>query len=184
MKYEDINTPMQLYLFMKSNIKYGFVSSYDNIAYTRYDLCDDLLYEELLFNSYYLQRPEELLKSGYGICYDQVEFAKRWLLDNDYMVKTYFSKCHNHSFLIYKDRDTNKYNLFERSWKKRNGIYPLNSIDDSFKIYMMWQNIDNSDLLLDAVDIFEYDCNFFGVGFYEFIDLASQNSNKQLVYKK
>ena len=58
MKYEDINTPMQLYLFMKSNIKYGFVSSYDNIAYTRYDLCDDLLYEELLFNSYYLQRPE------------------------------------------------------------------------------------------------------------------------------
>ena len=35
MKYEEIKTPEELYEFMKCNIKYGFVSGFDNKTYTR-----------------------------------------------------------------------------------------------------------------------------------------------------
>ena len=66
----------------------------------------DELYEDMLFNTYFLQTPEQLLESKYGICYDQVELAKKWFLDNGYDVFTYFSDCHNHTILIYKDKNT------------------------------------------------------------------------------
>ena len=58
-----IKNPDELYLYIKDNIKYGFKSNDDNI-YCRYEMNDDKLYESLLFNKYYLQTPNELLKKN------------------------------------------------------------------------------------------------------------------------
>ena len=98
---KNIQSVEHLYNFMRENIKYGFISSIDKKAYRRVEVNDDELYEKMLIESYYLQTPEELLKSKYGLCYDQVELERKWLLDKGYKVLTFFSTHHNHSFLIF-----------------------------------------------------------------------------------
>lgn len=61
---------------MKTNIKYGFISSLDKKQYIRRELNNDKLYEDTLFKAYYLQSPKELLNSKCGLCFDQVEFER------------------------------------------------------------------------------------------------------------
>ena len=121
MEFNDVNNPKQLYEFMRKNIKYGFISSYDMMIYTRNEIRDSDLYENILFNSYFLQSPDEVLANKYGICYDQVELARFWFNSNNYLVQTFFTEYHNHSFLVYFDGNT--YNLFETTFKDANGIY-------------------------------------------------------------
>ena len=53
------------------------------------------------YNECTIQDGNSLLQTRYGTCYDQVEFARKWFLENNYEVFTFFSKYHNHSFLIY-----------------------------------------------------------------------------------
>ena len=171
MTYDRIKTPDELYEFMKYNIKYGFVSSYDNKIYVRKQVSDEL-YEDMLFNTYFLQTPEQLLESKYGICYDQVELAKKWFLDNGYDVFTYFSDCHNHTILIYKDKNT--YNLFERSFPKNNSIYRSTTLEDALDIYKKIQ-FENNDV--ETIKLYKYDDLSYGIGFYDFINKCKEGND-------
>lgn len=144
-------------------------------------LKNDELYEELLFNFYYLQNPNEILRSGYGICYDQVEFARRWFVNNHYLVKTYFSLYHNHAFLVYQDDD--RYCLFERTLPKYNGIYSFGTIDQLLQFYKSLQVFIKGNLPISDIEIIEYVDPPFGVGFFEFISYVEESKFKEKLYK-
>lgn len=165
MNFNEIETPEQLYTYMKNNIHYGFISNKDLKPYVRKQLNNDPLYESLLFNTYYLQRPLELLKSGYGICYDQVELERLWFRSHNYKVFTYYTPYHNHVFLIYKDGSN--YYSFERTIEKYNGIDQATSLDDAITIYKRKQLKYTS---IQDIALYPYENLTFGCSIYELID--------------
>lgn len=165
MEYNDIKSPQELYQFMKENITYGFVSNYDNKPYTRKNLNDDNLYNRLILESYFLQTPEEVLITKHGICFDQVELARHWLINNGYKVHTFFIKGHNHCILIYEDNS--KFCFFERSFKKINGIHEFFSLEDAVYFYKLSESI-YSNIDINQIEVYEYNEVVFGCNFLDF----------------
>lgn len=166
-----IKNPDELYLYIRDNIKYGFKCIDGNI-YCRYEMNDDKLYESLLFNKYYLQTPNELLKNKYGICYDQVELIRYWLNLNNYDNWTYYTPYHNHSIIIYKDDD--KYCIMETSIKEYNGIHKFNSLEEAIKDYKKFQLKDTS---ISDIKLYLYDNVLFGCNFYDLIYHITKDKN-------
>lgn len=164
MNYIDVKTPKELYDFMKENIDYGFFSNYDKKTHTRTNMNNDELYEKLLYGSYSLQKPEELLNTKCGICYDQVELERKWFEDNGYKVYTYYTPFHNHAFLIYID--DNGYNWFERTIKEFNGIHNKKTLEEMLDYYKRLQ-LDNG---TDEIKFYKYDNVKFHCGFENFIN--------------
>lgn len=180
MVYSDIKSPYDLYDYMKENIRYGYVSKYNGKVYTRKNTAA-LDYRNNLLYSYYLQEPNELINSGYGICYDQVELERKWFIENNYLVKTYFSTYHNHAFLLYFDKDRLNFNLFERALPKFNGIYSSNSLEDTLSMYKEMQYSSNCNL--NVIKLYEYENIPFGTSFLKFIDTA-KNQGKVITLKR
>lgn len=168
--YDTIHNPNELYEYMRKNIRYGFISREDHQVYMRSLLNDDKLYEDTLFKSYYLQTPEELIFSKCGLCYDQVEFEKDWLLYNGYDVYTFFCTFHHHSFLIFSSGEGKKYYLIERTFKETNGIYEASSLNEAVKLYVAQQLYHNPNISIHDIQIYQYSTVNYGVGFYEFIE--------------
>ena len=122
------------------SIEYGFKDETGkNIINT-----DPQKWDEEFDKFYYLQTPEELLKSRCGVCWDQVELERKLFQDNNIKVKTYFiyivenDMLPSHTFLTY-EKD-NKYYWFEHSWGVYKGIHEYES---------------ELDLLLDIKKIFK-----------------------------
>ena len=133
-----INSPEELFKYMKNNIKFGFYSSYDKGIHIRnkedkiYNKRRDYEYLKLIFSSYSLQSPDMLDINMCGACFDQVEYSKRWFLKHGYKIYTYYINCHNHAFLIYKEG--NKYCLFDTTIDKIDRIIKRDSLN-SIKKY-------------------------------------------------
>lgn len=111
------------------------MNTMETIEYGFKDINGNNIIDSKSFNKeYYLQTPNELLESKYGICWDQVELER--YLFNKYNInnKTYFIFLKNnttipsHTFLTYQDN--NKYYWFEHSWNKYKGIHEYNSIKE------------------------------------------------------
>lgn len=86
---------------------------------------------------YYLQSPDELLKSKCGVCWDQVELERKLFLDNNIDICTYFvfiddkNMLPSHTFLTFKN---GKYVYwFEHSWAKYKGIHKYDNKSDLLK---------------------------------------------------
>lgn len=162
MNFYDIDEPIELYNYIKQNIKYGFISSKDKNIYRR-KIIGDKLYEEEILNNYYLQSPKELLENKVGICFDQVELIRYWLDRHNIINNTYYLSFHNHAIIIYKLED--KYYLFETSLPDLNGIYKENSLIDSFKKCKSIQEELNTKsikrLVFHKYDKPEYNTDFF-----------------------
>ena len=143
-KIKDIMNVMNL-------IEYGFKDDKgDNIINTNFQK-----WEDDFCDFYYLQTPEELLKSKCGTCWDQVELERKLFQDNNIKFKTYFiyivdkDMLPSHTFLIYENN--NKYYWFEHSWGVYRGIHEYESL---------------LDLLLDVKEKFKKDHKY-----------VSENSN-------
>ena len=82
-------------------------------------------------NFYYLQTPDELLKSKCGVCWDQVELERKLFQDNNLKFKTYFiyivdhDMLPSHTFLTYEIDNKNYW--FEHSWGAYKGIHEYNT---------------------------------------------------------
>ncbi len=182
MNYINMNKPEDLYLYMKKYIKYGF-TSLDNKCYSRKELNDDKLYDKILLESYFLQRPEQLVDNKYGLCTDQVELERDFFKQQGYEFKTFYSTYHNHTFLVYKNEE-GKYVLFERTYKPMNGLKSFNSLDKLFDYYKAIQQVVCSDDKVEKVKIMEYSNLEYGTSFNEMIrQLKSNEKNKVLEYK-
>ena len=80
---------------------------------------------------YYLQTPEELLKSKCGVCWDQVELERKLFKEKGYNIKTYFiyiqddDMLPSHTFLVIDDNI-----WFEHSWYNQRGIHKYETLKD------------------------------------------------------
>lgn len=181
MQYNDIKTPQELYQFMKENIIYGFVSDYNYLPYTRDCLNDNNLYDRLILESYFLQTPQEVLNTKHAICFDQVEFARTWFLNNGYRVYTFFVKGHNHCILIYEDN--NKFYFFERTLKKIIGIHEFSTLEEAIYFYKLKESI-FCNIDINDIEIYEYDTVVFGCGFLDFCYHITEEVGVKLNLKK
>lgn len=127
------------------------------------------------FNDYFLQSPEEVEKNKIGICWDQVEYERKYFLSKNIPHKTIFmfyddgKKFPLHTFLIFKENE--KYYWFENTYPRTIGAFEFNSLTDCFakiKIEFMKEN-----LLEDVGDKLywlEYTKPEYGINYEEFVN--------------
>jgi len=115
-----------------NDIEYGFKDNLGNNIIINSNKWDNE------FNDfYYLQEPEELLKTKCGVCWDQVELERKLFLNIKIKCNTYFifakvgEELPSHTFLIYAMND--KFYWFEHSWNKYKGIHEYNNLNDLLK---------------------------------------------------
>ena len=128
------NNPQELLDFMSSNINYGYLGKNGKV-YRFGDKDFDKDWE----NQYILQNEQELLENLCGNCFDQVEFERKWFLENNYEFKTIFEMVllnyknvyPTHSFLIFKDK--NKWCWFENADYDNRGIHKFDRVDELLK---------------------------------------------------
>ena len=132
----------------------------------------------MIHHGYYLQTPEELLKSGYGLCSDQVELERDWFTKHGYKVYTYYSNSHNHTFLIYYDKGA--YYLFDRSFYIFNGIHKAPSLEKCLDLYIDLQKNNLKEPVQEIV-LSQYKSIEFGKDFsYMLKYLRTQTDNKKV----
>jgi len=184
MKYEEVQTPRELLKFMNENIKYGLVTKEGKI----YDDGTKEEWKEACLNFWRLSSPEELIKNGYGHCWDQVELERDWFLKHDYECKTFYiwvelpynNPYYTHTYLVYKDQD--KWCYFEHPDSEQRGIHEFDSLEEAVE-YQKNIHISRNrrrgltDEELQNLKIYEYSVPKFGCNFYEFIDHILDNSS-------
>lgn len=129
--FNKINSPHELLEFMSKNINYGYLGKSGRVYHF-----DDSDFNEKWFNEYILESKENILKTLYGNCWDQVELERYWFKKHGYEIKTiyemvklnYDNDYPSHSFLIFKDKD-GFWNWFENSDYENRGIHKFDSID-------------------------------------------------------
>jgi hypothetical protein len=130
-KFEDIKSPEELLVYME-NIKYGYVGKNNHKIYDYDDKDFDMDFEK----EYYLQTPEQLLKSKHGVCWDQVELERDWFLKHHYDFKVFYlaflkeaaNNLPTHTFLTYKKND--KRYWFEHSFGDCKGIHEYENLKE------------------------------------------------------
>ena len=140
-----------------NDINYGFIDNNKNIYP---DDLDD--FDKSFGKLYYLQSPEELMKSKYGVCWDQVELERYYLEKENIKFKSYFIIAYDnmqeptHTFIVIDD--DNKYYWIEHSWQIHKGIHEyrlldelLNDVKNKFEISIHNENIGKYE-----ISIFEY----------------------------
>ena len=172
----EIDTPDKLYKYMKENIKYGFMSR-NNTKFLREEV-DENKYMNNIIRNYYYQSPTEVYRNKIGICFDQIEFARSILASNGYNVSTYYTKIHNHVFLVIHHND--KYYYFERSFPHNNGIFEFNSFEELCNYYLTIQK----DSKLNEVEFYHYKNISYGCDFYDFIASVKKQNDIKLVLKR
>lgn len=115
-----------------SDIEYGFK---DELGNNIIDF-NPKKWDDEFEDFYYLQTPEELLKTKCGVCWDQVELERDLFVKADIEIKTFFvymvdgDMLPSHTFLTYINN--NKFCWFEHSWFKYRGIHEYNSERELF----------------------------------------------------
>lgn len=175
MKYREIETPKQLMEYMNENIKYGFSS--EGINYIPSNTFQDECRVK-----WHLSSPEDLIKNGYGHCWDQVELERDWFLKHNFKVKTYFiwfqlpsdNTYSTHTFLVYEDND--KWYYFEHSDYKNRGIYKFSTLEKAI-LYRKKLHIEENknrnpvtEKEISLIHIYEYDKPEYGLTMQEFLD--------------
>lgn len=183
LEYENIKSPEELLLFMKSNIKYGFTDDDGNI-YSTLTQDSSIVFQNACRTKWKLSSPNRLLNQGYGHCWDQVELERYWFKNNNYEFKTIFiwfllnydNSYTTHTFLVYKDKD-GKWCWFEHSDYKNRGIHKFDSYEECIK-YQAKRHIDfnmecgneiNKDIL-NCLRIYEYQQPRFGWNMSDFLN--------------
>ena len=118
-----MNAKINAIMNLMDSIEYGFKNKTgENIIKTNPQKWDNE------FNTfYYLQSPEELLKSKCGVCWDQVELERKLFKESNIKFKTYFiyivdnDMLPSHTFLTYVSN--NKHYWFEHSWGEYKGVH-------------------------------------------------------------
>lgn len=191
--YNNVKSPKELLEFMDKNIKYGIYGT-DRVIYDKWDADNNSKFQKACQTKYALCDLNRLLKYGYGTCWDQVEFERNWFIHNNYECKTFFiwfcfdtsNNYITHTYLVYKDKVTNKYYYFEHSDELNKGIKEFDSYKDAI-LYQMEKHINfnkqvgnliNEDVL-SHLQVYEFRIKKYGCSQYEYIDNIL---NSKLIY--
>ena len=131
MKLEDIKTPEELIGFRAKTVKYGFVSEDGKIYEPSPTFGSDM------DKHYKIRLGEDLIRAGYGVCWDFTEFERlffenRGIEHECYYIKRYLANggTSTHAFLIYKDGDKWRWledlsKAYDTSTQALEGIMPV-----------------------------------------------------------
>lgn len=184
-EYEKVNTPEELMLFMNKYIKYGF-HGIDGVNYTNDGSNEqNEIFQKAVGSVYGLASPDYLLTYGIGHCWDQVELERDWFTKHNYEFKTNFiwflfdydNNYSTHTYLIYKDKITNEYCLFEHADYDNRGIHRFKSYKEAV-IFQMNKHIEYNkkqgnlinEEVLSHLHIYEYIKPKYGINMIEFLD--------------
>lgn len=152
------------------DIEYGFVDEGKNI----YPDTDEE-WNKNFGKKYRLQNPEDLIKSKYGVCWDQAELERYYLEKENINHSVYFIVNYDeiiyptHTFVIVND--CKKSYWLEHSWSPYKGIHEFDSELDAIKhvkqnfetMLKNKYNIDN-----DNTYIYKYEKPKYGITCNEF----------------
>lgn len=179
----EVKTPLELLDYMDDKITYGFKGR-DGIIYTNADEC---AFEEGVKTEWRLLPSEEILKNGYGHCFDQVEVERDWFLDKGFLVHTFYimfcleeeNPFTTHTYLVYEKDD--KFYLFEHSDSPNKGIEEFATLKDAIFHQMKNHLILNNRIQklskkeIESLHVYEYSKPPLGVDMYGFIDYILDN---------
>ena len=177
-KYNKINTPEQLLEFM-DNIEYGMKDEEGNIY--KWDMDN---FQEACQTKWKFKKGIDIVKLGYGHCWDQVEIERDWFIKHNYEFKTLFIMFENdlapyicHTYLVYKEQEKNKWSWFEHADENNKGIHQFDTIEEAISAQKkahiklnksMGLPINNK--IIDTIHIYEYTPPKLGSSNQEFID--------------
>ena len=152
-KYK-IKTCDDLLSYLSKNLNYGFVAN----KIIHKDTDND--FSQKMNKLYQIRLGEDLIKTGYGVCWDFCELERLFFEEKNIPHRCFFIKSNlknnlgpTHSFLIYKEKKN--YYWFEFSWQKYKGIHQYLSIkeaiNDILKKFIQYYNnleIQNIDIYL------------------------------------
>ncbi len=197
--YENLNSPYELMEFMDKYITYGFHGT-DGVDYLNNGTKEENdIFQKACTTVYGLESPEYVLKYGLGHCWDQVELERDWFIKNGYNIKTnyiwfelnYENAYTTHTYLIYQDKETLEYCLFEHADYENRGIHKFKTYAEA----VIWQKdkhiaynkkIGNiiDDEILTHIHIYEYDKPEYGINMFEFIDYVTSQKEITNITKK
>lgn len=157
-----IKNPHKLLKFISENIQYGYLGK-DGRLYRIYD--DD--FNNKWYDNYILQNYNDVLKNKLGTCWNQVEFERKWFIEHNFKIKTFYEQVvldydndySTHTFLVYIEKQ--KWYYFENADFNNRGIYEFDSLDILLyhirKIYIkLLKNQNIKDDEIDKIVIKEY----------------------------
>ena len=136
MLYEELKTPQDLMTFLDANISYGVLVDNKKI----YSDSFDENFQKVCLKNWQLRDVSNILKSGIGHCYDEVEIERDWFSSHNFLFKTFWVYVcdkknkdigFSHSYLVYYENK--KWNLFEHADYLNKGIYTFNNLEDAIK---------------------------------------------------
>ncbi len=135
MKFDELNTPEELFSFINKNIQYGYKGKNNNKIY----YFENPEFNKDWLDEYAIQTPEMTLKNKLAVCWDYVELARYWFEKNNYIVKTIFiaffkpkeKNYFTHTFLIYKEKS--KWIIFENSFDGIENFKEYKTVKDAIK---------------------------------------------------
>lgn len=160
------------------DISYGWFSNKDRKMYKGDD--GD---EYDFYNYYFLQSPWELMKSKYGVCWDQVEIERIWFEENKIKFITVYIEindkqgCPSHTFLVYKN--ANKIYWFEHSWGNYKGIHEYDSLSKLIKDVIKKHQTQNNDFTSPVI-LKTYEQPEYGISCDEFMSHCRKSNNIDL----
>lgn len=196
--YKNINTPEELYEFMDKYIKYGFYGNDGNIYTNDGTEESNVIFQNACLDKYELADKDKVLRYGYGQCFDQTELERFWFKEHNYEFKTIFiwflfdydNTYPTHSYLIYKDKETEEFCWFEHADSANKGIHKYKTYIDAIKGQMN-KHIEYTkkcgnivdDEVLKHIHIYEYTIDKYNISFDEFIDniLLSDDITKKII---
>lgn len=134
MKFNDILTPNQLLHFLDKNIQYGVVDKFGNKVLDS----NSKNFQYICNNDWKLKTVNDIIKSGIGHCYDQVEIEREWFEAHNYIYKTFWVSAYqddiensgfSHAYLVYFDK--NSWHLFEHADFSNKGIHKFNTLKEA-----------------------------------------------------
>lgn len=117
----NLQTPEEL-LDAMADIDYGYI---DKQGQKHFEVDNEF------DKKYFLQTPEEVAKNRIGVCWDQVEYERKFFRVFGLSFETFFivyytdAECPSHTFLMF-ERDE-KFCWFEHSWGPYRGIHAYDS---------------------------------------------------------
>ncbi len=186
-QYNQIKTPEELLEFMKKYIHYGIKTKEETIFGWDMNKFQKACQEKWKF-----QEGIEIIKSGFGHCWDQTEIERDWFKKNNYEYKTLFilfEKDHNpsyicHTYLIYKNKNNNIWNWFEHADENNEGIHSFNTKEEAILAQKEKHIEFNQKIglpinkeIIDTIHIYEYQPPKIGSNNQEFLNnIFSENS--------
>ena len=146
-----------------SEIKIGYADRKGNIYHNINHNFNDI---------FYLRKPEDILSSKIGLCFEQVELERFLLSKHDLNFRSYFllyqdsNPGFSHSFIIYKDN--NKYYWLENAWLKYRGIHEYKTKEEAYLdiAYKFGKTIPN--FKRDKLKLYEFDKPRYGISYEKY----------------